>query len=236
MKKVLFILGPTGVGKSKMAVSLAQKFNGEIISADSVQVFCKLDIGSAKITKEEMQGVPHHFIDILPPEAEFSVFEFVEMTKKKINEIISRNHLPIIVGGTGLYVKALILGYDFGGSGKQEGKREQLKRQAHEEGLDVLYERLKNLSPEMCEKISPNDEKRIIRALEICETGEKPRMHDSDISPLIFSLDRERSVLYETINARVDSMLENGLVDEVKGLLEYGLTENNQSMKAIGYK
>ena len=236
MEKVLFILGPTGVGKSKMAVDLAQKFNGEIISADSVQVFCNLDIGSAKITKEEMQNVPHHCIDILPPDAEFSVFEFVEMTKKKIEEIVSRHHLPIIVGGTGLYVKALILGYDFGGSGKKTERREELRSIAKEKGLDFLYEKLVKMSPEMAENISRNDEKRIVRAIEICELGEKPKMNESNIDAMIFSLDRERSVLYDKINKRVDKMISDGLVDEVKGLLKKGLNENNQSMKAIGYK
>ena len=236
MKKVLFILGPTGVGKSKMAVLLAQKFSGEIISADSVQIFCNLDIGSAKVTKEEMQGVPHHCIDILPPEKEFSVYEFVELTKKKIDEIRSRKHLPIIVGGTGLYVKALLLGYDFGGSGKQTQKREELKEIAKEKGLEELYNLLIELSPEMAQKISPNDEKRIIRAIEICQTGEKPKQNGSDIDSLVFSLDLERSLLYERINKRVDLMLEKGLVEEVKGLVVYGLTSACQSMKAIGYK
>ena len=174
MKKVLFILGPTGVGKSDMAVTLAQRFNGEIISADSVQIFRKMNIGSAKITEEEMCSVKHHCIDILDPNEEFSVFEFVELTKKKIDEIIAKGKLPIICGGTGLYVKSLVLGYDFGGSGKDAKKREELKKIADEKGLDYLYEKLKKVAPSLAEKISVNDEKRIIRGLEIAESEVLP--------------------------------------------------------------
>ncbi len=236
MKKVLFILGPTGVGKSEMAIKIAQKFGGEIISADSVQVFRKFDIGSAKITKDEMQDIPHFGIDILDPNDEFSVFNFVEYTKEKIAEITEGGHLPIIVGGTGLYVKALTLGYDFGGAGKNTEVRDRLKKEADEKGLDVLYERLKEVAPQKTEKIFPNDEKRIIRALEIYECGEEPSLTEVDLDAKIIALDLQRDLLYERINNRVDKMLENGLLNEVKSLLESGITEETQSMKAIGYK
>lgn len=236
MKKVLFILGPTGVGKSDMAVKLAQKFNGEIISADSVQIFRQMNIGSAKITEEEMCGVKHHCIDILNPNDEFSVFDFVELTKNKIDEIISRGKLPIICGGTGLYVKSLVLGYDFGGSGKDSLKREELKKIADEKGLAYLYEKLKAVAPSLAEKISVNDEKRIIRGLEIAESEVMPSKKESDIDPLIIGLNMDRAKLYERINFRAQKMFDLGLIEEVHGLLDCGVDENSQSMKAIGYK
>lgn len=236
MKKVLFILGPTGVGKSEMAIKIAQKFNGEIISADSVQVFRCLDIGSAKIKQSEMQGIVHYGIDILEPYEEFSVFNYVEYTKKKIDEITNKGKLPIIVGGTGLYVKALTLGYDFGGSGKNVEVRERLKREAEEKGLQVLYERLKEVAPSKTEKISANDEKRIIRALEIYECGQEPTLQKVDIQPKIIALDLQRDILYDRINLRVDKMIGAGLVEEVKGLIDGGVQKDCQSMKAIGYK
>ncbi len=236
MKKVLFILGPTGVGKSEMAIKIAQKFNGEIISADSVQVFRHLDIGSAKVKLDEMQGVVHYGIDILSPTEEFSVFEYVNYTKEKIDEIIEKGKLPIIVGGTGLYVKALTLGYDFGGAGKNSEVRERLKKEAEEKGLQVLYDRLKEVAPSKTEKIFPNDEKRIIRALEIYECGQEPTLQKVDINSKIVALDLQRDILYDRINARVDKMIGAGLIEEVKGLLDSGVMKSSQSMKAIGYK
>lgn len=153
MTKAVFILGPTGVGKTKMSISLAKKFDGEIISADSVQVFKGLNIGSAKITKNEMQGVKHYAIDILEPDEEFSVFDFVQYTKQKIEEISARGKLPIIVGGTGLYVKALTQGYDFGGTNPDKNLRKKLEKIAQEKGNDHLFELLK-------EKILPWQKKR----------------------------------------------------------------------------
>ena len=236
MKKVLFILGPTGVGKSEMAIKIAQRFAGEIISADSVQVFRHLNIGSAKIKKDEMRNVPHFGIDILEPNEEFSVFDYINYTKKKIDEIVGRGHLPIIVGGTGLYVKALTLGYDFGGAGKNNEIRDRLKKEAEEKGLDVLYDRLKAVAPNKIQKIFPNDEKRIIRALEIYECGNEPSLNKVDISAKIIALDLKRDLLYERINSRASKMIESGLIDEVKGLIENGVAKDAQSMKAIGYK
>jgi len=235
MKKVLFVLGPTGVGKSEMAIKIAQKFNGEIISADSVQVFRFFDIGSAKIKEEEKQNITHYGIDILSPNEEFSVFDYVEYTNKLIDEIISRNHLPIIVGGTGLYVKALTLGYDFGCSEKKEKRREELKLMADEKGLSYLYEKLNEIAPQMAEKISVNDEKRIIRAIEICENGGFPSTMPVEISPKIIAFNLPREILYDRINKRVDKMLEEGLIQEVDSMLKMGFRES-QPMKAIGYK
>lgn len=236
MKKVLFILGPTGVGKSDMAITLAKKFNGEIISADSVQVFRRLNIGSAKITKEEMQGVAHHAIDILEPEETFSVFEFVALTKKLIDEISARGHLPIIVGGTGLYVKSLVMGYDFGGQAQTTGLREKYEKLFEEKGLDFLVEKLKELAPETAEKTDVKNARRVIRALEICESGQVPMTLKPDFDAKVFALTKDREKLYADINKRTDIMLKNGLIEEVKGLLDSGVSETCQSMQAIDYK
>lgn len=230
--RAVIILGPTGVGKSDLAIKIAKAFDGEIISADSVQIYKGLDIGSAKVMPNEMGGVEHHCIDILPPESEFSVYEYVQLTKKKISEICSRSHLPIVVGGTGLYVKALIEGYDFGGSGKNAEFREKLWSLSGEE----LYLQLKNINPQRAAEISPNDKKKLIRAIEISTFGENPQKTGSDTEFCVFALTLPREILYERINNRVDLMLEAGLESEVRQLKEKGLTKENQSMKAIGYK
>ena len=235
MKKILIILGPTAVGKSEFGVFLAKKFNGEIISADSVQIYKRLDIGSAKVTNEEMQGIKHHCIDIIAPESEFSVFDFVKLTREKIDEIIERGKLPIIVGGTGLYVKALLEGYDFGEQGKDEEYRKKLEKE-WEKDSDGLYETLKLKQPDLALKIKPNDKKRIIRALEISEFGSLPTSSKSEFDALVVTLNMDRQKLYDRINERVDKMIGLGLVEEVKKLIALGLKKENQSMKAIGYK
>ena len=236
MDKVLFILGPTAVGKTDIAVQLAKKFNGEIISCDSVQVFKGLNIGSAKVKKEEMQNIPHHLIDILEPTENFSAFQFVSLMKEKIKEITDRKKLPIVVGGTSLYVKALILNYNFGGVGIDENYRNQLEEIYEKEGVKKLFEILESLDKDLAKKVDKNNPLRVIRAIEIAkEKGEK-LSSESDIDALIFALVKDRGVLYEMINKRVDIMLENGLVEEVRKLKNMGLTKENQSMKAIGYK
>lgn len=235
MKKVVIILGPTAVGKTDIGIKLAKKFNGEIISADSVQIYRGLDIGSAKITKDEMDGVIHHCIDILPPQSEFTVYDFITLTKQKIDEILNKGKLPFIVGGTGLYVRALLGGYDFGGTGKQSDFRKRLELVA-DENLAKLYEELREKDPVRAEKIKPTDRKRIIRGLEIVEFGSVPQNEATDIDPLVINLSMEREKLYDRINMRAKIMLENGLVDEVRGLLNQGVTQDSQSMKAIGYK
>lgn len=232
MKKVLFILGPTAVGKTYFSVKLAQKFNGEIISSDSVQIYRGLDIGSAKVTKEEMQGVPHHAIDILEPEEEFSVYEFVEYTRKKIDEIISRNKLPIVVGGTGLYVKALLGGYNFGGTEKDKNLRKNLENLSNEQ----LFEMLSRKDEKLAQKTDKNNKVRLIRAIEIASSNGEKTQNKVDIDALVVALNRERSLLYSDINKRVDIMLQNGLLEEVEGLRKRGLTAQNQSMRAIDYK
>lgn len=235
-KKVIFILGPTAVGKTFFSVKLAQKLGGEIISADSVQVYKGLDIGSAKVTKDEMQGIVHYAIDILEPWEEFSVYDFVEYTKQKIEEIIEKKKLPIIVGGTGLYVKALTLGYNFGGVNKDENLRQELEKLAEEKGNDYLYQMLLEKDKVMAEKTDKNNTVRLVRALEIALADGKKQTGSVDIDYLIFALVKDREVLYDAINKRVDVMLANGLVDEVRSLKEKGLTAQNQSMRAIGYK
>ncbi len=236
MTKVVFILGPTGVGKTKMSISLAKKFDGEIVSADSVQVFKGLNIGSAKITKNEMQSIKHYAIDILEPDEEFSVFDFVQYTKQKIEEISARGKLPIIVGGTGLYVKALTQGYDFGGTNPDKNLRKKLEKIAQEKGNDYLFELLKEKNPAMAEKTDSHNTVRLIRALEIALGGGEKSKNDVNFEFFLVALTRNREKLYEIINDRVDKMLEDGLIEEVEQLKKRGLSEKNQSMRAIGYK
>lgn len=234
--KVVFILGATGVGKSEMAVWLAKKFDGEIISADSVQIFKGLDIGSAKVTKAQMSNVVHFGIDICPPEAEFSVFDFVQYTKKKIDEISARAHLPIVVGGTGLYIKALVLGYNFGGVDKNEKLRAELEKLADENGNEVLFDKLKILDEDLAKRTDKNNRVRLIRALEIALSDGQKQTSEVDIDPLVIALVRPREEIYETINARVDKMVTAGLFKEVESFKKHGLTKSHQSMHAIGYK
>lgn len=236
MEKVLFILGPTAVGKTDISVALAKKFNGEIISCDSVQIFKGLNIGSAKITKEEMQGVKHHLIDIKDPSETFTAYEYATAIKEKIKEISSKGKLPIVVGGTSLYVKSIILNYNFGGVGINENLRKQLEEVLKTDGVSKLYEMLLKLDCELAEKVDKNNPLRLMRAIEIAsEKGEKTKA-ESDIDSLVFALVKERNMLYEKINLRVDLMLKNGLVKEVENLKKQGLTKENQAMKAIGYK
>ena len=232
MKKVLFILGPTGVGKSEVGIKLAQIFNGEIISADSVQVFRELNIGSAKVSEKEMGNIKHHAIDILPPQAKFSVFEFVKLTKDLIEQISAKGKNPIIVGGTGLYVKALTEGYDFGGESVSQQSREDLDKMTNEELANLL----KSLNPEILNKIDLNNKRRLIRAVEIAREGKKVSKNKCEYDFLVLALVQPREQLYKKINDRVDLMIKKGLVEEVKGLREKGLTLENQSMSAIGYK
>lgn len=232
MYRAIFILGPTGVGKSEFAVKIAQLFNGEIISADSVQIYKGLDIGSAKIKKDEMQGIIHHAIDILEPNQNFSVFDFVEMTKKLIHDISSRGKLPIIVGGTALYVKALMEGYDFGGKEKESTFREKLWHIDNSELMDML----KKYDPIKASKVEMNDKKKLIRYIELAKYGKEPGKSETDIDFFAFALVLDRNILYERINSRVDKMIELGLIDEVNNLKQRGFNIENQSMKAIGYK
>ena len=234
--QVLFILGPTAVWKTAVSVEIAKLFDGEIISCDSVQIFRGLDIGSAKVMEEEKQGIPHHLIDIKEPTETFTSFQFVEEMKKKITEITSRGKLPIVVGGTSLYVKSLILNYNFGGVGVDEEFRDKLNKLLEEKGLESLYERLSSEDKTLAENIDRHNPQRVIRALEISHFKGEKKTSESEIDALVFALTLDRKTLYERINKRVDIMLKNGLIEEVKSLKDAGVTRECQSMKAIGYK
>lgn len=236
MKKVLFILGPTAVGKTDISIKLAKLYGGEIISADSVQIFKGLDIGSAKVTKEETKGVPHHLIDIVTPNENFTAFDMTEAIKRKIDEISSRKHLPIVVGGTGLYVKSLVLGYNFGGAGVDEEYRKKLQNILENEGLGKLASMLKEVDAMAYEKVDKKNPQRVLRALEIAHASGEKKEAKSEIDPLIFALVMNREKLYARINLRVDKMLKSGLVGEVRALLKSGVHEDSQAMHAIGYK
>lgn len=236
IKDVIIITGPTAVGKSEVGVEVARKVGGEIISADSMQIYKGMDIGSGKITKEEMKGVTHYLLDIKSMNESYSVAEFCEDCKKKIKEIMLKGKVPIIVGGTGLYIKALVSNYNYFGVQRDDKLREELEKYAEKNGLEELYSTLKKLSPSMAEKISPQDKKRIIRALEICKSKKREiKVNSEQFSYKIFALNTDRETLYKRINERVNNMVENGLVNEVKALINGGLNRNCQCSKAIGY-
>lgn len=243
--KLVIIAGPTAVGKTESSIRLAKAINGEIISADSMQVYKRMDIGSAKIMPEEMQGIRHHLIDVLEPTEEFNIVRFQTMAKKAVQEIVSNGKIPILVGGTGFYIQSLLYDIDF----KEEENidttlRESLQHFADTNGKEVLHERLKEIDPESAEAIPPGNVKRVIRAIEFYETHhEKISSHnkeqkekESPYNFAFFVLTDERPVLYERIDKRVDSMLKNGLIDEVKALQAEGLTRSHISMQGLGYK
>ncbi len=234
--KVVFILGPTGVGKSRLAVKLAHENNGQIISSDSVQIYKGFDIGSAKVTKEEMEGVPHHLIDICQPQDYFSVSDFVDATRAKIKEISKAGDLPIVVGGTGLYINSLLGGYNFGGTAKDDNLRAELELLVDRGGVEPLVKMLEDLSPELAKKVDTQNKVRLIRAIEIAKNGTTQMAEGSEYDYKIFALTRQREALYETINARASKMIDEGLIEEVKGLLETGVSRDAQPMRAIGYK
>ena len=245
MKPLVIISGPTAAGKTKLSIELAKKINGEIISADSMQVYKGCDVGSAKITKEETEGIPHHLIDILEPESDFNVALFKELAKSAAEDIIARGHIPIVVGGTGFYIHALLYDTDFSeSSGEISDIRRRLEEEARTKGPDFLYEKLKTVDPKSAEVIHKNNIKRVIRALEFYEeTKEKISDHNEAMhekaSPYDFAyfvLTKDREILYKDIDARVDKMIEDGLVSEVKALKERGLTRENTSMQGLGYK
>ena len=245
MKKPLIILtGPTAVGKTKASIGLAKALNGEIISADSMQIYKHMDIGSAKIRPEEMQGIKHYLIDELEPDEEFHVVRFQEMAKKAMEEIYHKNKIPIVVGGTGFYIQALLYDINFTESNEDSAYRKELEELANVKGAEVLHDLLHEVDPESAEAIHANNIKRVIRALEFYkQTGEKISAHNEQerikSSPYdfcYFVLNDEREHLYERINLRIDQMLEAGLVDEVKSLKEKGFTKDMVSMQGLGYK
>ena len=243
-KPMVILTGPTAVGKTALSIELAKKIGGCIISADSMQVYKYMDIGSAKIRKEEMQGVRHYLIDELSPEEEFNIVRFQELARKALDEIYANGQIPIIAGGTGFYIQALLYDVDFANQDADTDYRNELLTYANEHGAHALHERLKDIDPVSYETIHENNIKRVIRALEYYEKTKEPisshneaeRQKESPYNFAYFVLTDERSRLYERIDARVDEMVKNGLVDEVKRLKEMGCTRDMVSMQGLGYK
>lgn len=244
-KKPLIILtGPTAVGKTELSINLAKKINGEIISADSIQVYKYMDIGSAKITESEKSGIKHYLIDELNPNESFHIVLFQKLALSYMDEIYARGKIPIIVGGTGFYIQSILYDVDFDESVIDKRYRQELERLAKEKGNSYLHEMLSEVDQEAAIKIHENNVKRIIRALEFYkETGLKISEHNKEQSEkkspynfIYFVLNDKREDIYARINKRVDQMIEKGLVDEVKGLIEKGYTRDLVSMQGLGYK
>jgi tRNA dimethylallyltransferase len=241
--KIIIICGPTGIGKTAVAIVLAQHFNGQIIGADSMQVYKHMDIGTAKPTAEEMARVAHHMVDIVEPNDSFDAAQFSEQGRAKIFEFFRQNIIPFVVGGTGLYIKALLYGL-FNADVSDPGVRKKLKAQADTHGVEFLYERLSRLDPDTSKRLHPNDTYRILRALEVVEsTGQPISEHhknhgflEQPFASLKIGLSMDRAVLYERINTRVDAMISAGFLDEVKGLLARGHSLDHKSMQSIGYR
>lgn len=245
MKKPLVILtGPTAVGKTKASIGLAKAIGGEIISADSMQVYKQMDIGSAKIKPSEMDGIPHYLVDILEPDEEFHVVLFQQMAKQAIQKIYEKGKIPILVGGTGFYIQAVLYDIDFSENEKDMSYREELEKLAQTKGAEYLHDRLREVDEKSAQDIHANNVKRVIRALEYFhQTGEKISEHNEEqrkkVAPYNFSyfvLNDERAHLYEKINLRVDQMINEGLVREVQSLKEKGYTRDMVSMQGLGYK
>lgn len=243
-KKLIIIAGPTGVGKTELSIMLAQKLNGEIISCDSMQIYKHMDIGSAKISKEEMNGIPHHMIDIVSPDEEYSVSEYMNSVKEIIDDISSRGKMPILVGGTGLYVNSIICNMNFTESKKDEDYRRYLNDLAETHGNQHIHEILKECDIKSYNNIHYNNRKRVIRALEVYKLTGKPfseyssgdEYYECEYDLFYYVLNMSRERLYDRINRRVDIMMEKGLVEEVENLKDMGMTSDMQSMKGIGYK
>lgn len=243
-KPMIVLTGPTAVGKTELSISLAKKINGSIISADSMQVYKYMDIGSAKITKEEMCGVKHYLVDELMPEEEFNIYRFKEMALKALDEIYAEGKIPIIVGGTGFYIQGLLYDIDFSETAADEDYRNEMENYARENGAHALHELLREVDPESCDAIHENNVKRVIRALEyyhqtgqkISDHNKKEREKQSPYNFAYFVLNDIRENLYSRIDKRVDLMVEKGLVDEVKRLKVMGYTPDMVSMQGLGYK
>lgn len=244
-KKPLIILtGPTAVGKTETSIQLAKAVDGEIISADSMQVYQGMDIGTAKIREEQKQGIPHYLVDEFAPDEEFNVMIFQKRAKKYMKDIYDRGKIPLFVGGTGFYIQSVLYDICFAENQKQDGYREKMSAFAKEYGVNALHDCLREVDAESAEAIHPNNVKRVIRALEYYHfTGEKFSVHndterqkESPYQFLYIVLSLERAALYERINQRVDVMMEEGLVDEVRSLLQQGFHKDLVSMQGLGYK
>ena len=244
MKKLVCVAGPTCSGKTSLGIEIAKEFDGEIISADSMQIYRELNIGTAKPSKEEMEGIPHHLIDIVNPDGEFSVKEFVDMANEKIEDITKRGKLPIVVGGTGLFISSLIDNVQFSDGEADEDLRKELSDIADKKGAEFLHSMLKDIDYDSYLRLHPNNIKRVIRAIEIYKTTgitmteqiKNSKNKPSDFNLCYIGLNTDREIIYDRINKRVDIMIEKGLLDEVKALKEKGYTTLNKSMQAIGYK
>ena len=242
--KVLVVLGPTASGKTALGVALAKKLDGEIISADSMQIYKYMNIGTAKVTLEEMQGIPHHLVDFVPPDEDFSVAKYKAAALEAIQTILSKGKLPIIIGGTGLYINSLSLPWNFQRKDNDEKIRWRLTAEAEVMGKEALYDRLKAVDPTTAAIVHPNNLNRIIRALEIYELTGKPKSYFDEETKkqevpydyVMLGLDWDRETLYDRINRRVDLMIEEGLIEETKMLVERGYDWNLTALKAIGYK
>lgn len=243
-KPLIIIAGPTAAGKTKTSIALAKMTGGEIISADSMQVYRHMDIGSAKVMPKERQGVPHHLIDVLEPTEEFNVVRFQALAKEAMKEIYARGRIPVLVGGTGFYIQSVLYDIDFTENEGDPACRRELERLAAEQGNEALYRLLADIDPEAAETLHPNNVKRIVRALEyhrltgrkISEHNQEQRGKSSPYDAYYFVLTMDRSTLYQRIDRRVELMLEQGLVEEVVKLKEMGLTKNDVSMQGLGYK
>lgn len=242
-RKIIIVAGPTAVGKTKYSIELAKAFNGEIVSADSMQIYQYMDIGSAKPTKEELSQAKHYLVDEIDPRREFSVAEYQVLAKRYIEQIFASGKTPVVSGGTGLYINSLLYDMDFSVMPKQADFRKQLEREAELHGVEFVHDKLKALDPDAADRIHPNNLKKVIRAIEVFETtGEGIREFRESFVPtedygcILIGLNRDREELYRRIDERVDQLMNVGLVEEIKSLLDKGLTENSISMKGIGYK
>lgn len=244
MKPMVILTGPTAVGKTELSIELARALDAEIISADSMQVYRKMDIGTAKIRPEEMGGIVHHLIDCLDPEEEFHVAKFQKMAKEALDEIYARRKIPLIVGGTGFYIQSLLYDIDFTEEKGDLSYRKSLEEKADKEGNETLFQMLRGIDPVSAEKIHPNNRKRVIRALEfykfngypISQHNEAEAKKESPYHFVYFVLNQNREVLYERINQRVDLMMKEGLIEEVRKLQKEGYQKNMVSMQGIGYR
>jgi tRNA dimethylallyltransferase len=242
--RLIVVAGPTASGKTALAIELAKRLEGEIVSADSMQIYKYMDIGSAKPTAEEQAEIPHHLIDFLEPDAEWSVADYTEAAHREIAEITARKKMPVMVGGTGLYINSVVNDVSFGEIDTDYQIREQLQEIADNEGSEKLIEMLREFDPEAAKTLHPNNVRRVIRAIEfyrvtgtpISKHQEMTRQVETRYNPTMFLIDWDREELYERINLRVDLMIKDGLLDEVKRLMDMGYTKDLNSMKGIGYK
>ena len=244
MRPILVIVGPTAVGKTDLSIAIAQRLDGEIISADSMQIYKGLDIGTAKPTLGERQGIPHHMLDIVDPSQEFSVAEYQAMVEEILADLDVRDKVPILTGGTGLYIRAVLEGFLLGAEGKNEALRAHLHYIAETQGNTALHMRLQAVDAKTAARLHPNDRRRVIRALEVYETSGIPLSEHLSLqkergprhASVKFGLVRDRKRLYQRIDLRVDTMLAQGLLEEVKQLIQQGLDHDSTAMQALGYK